>query len=157
MRKITTIISALLLGLIFLTGCSEGKIKNKQVDLNEVLNEIQAVVTMPETIDITTVEVGDFFDLDPVDFKTIIMKIAAESIVADEICLCEAIDEEAAARLKTGFEAHIESQKKSFKNYIPAEYAKLENIKVQQSENYIYYVIASNQTEADSILTKYFG
>jgi hypothetical protein len=157
MKFIAKILCVLLIpSMLFITSACEKK-QPAAVDLDAVYAEIESTVTLPEFIAIEEKELTDFFGLDPADFKKIIIRIGAESILADEIVICEAKDEEATARIKKGLEEHLQNQINSFKTYIPAEYDKLKDVTVNIKGNYIYYAVSSSAETINGIFNKYFG
>ncbi|MDF2686189.1 MAG: hypothetical protein K0S55_1370, partial [Clostridia bacterium] len=51
----------------------------------------------------------------------------------------------------------LKNQINAFKTYIPAEYDKLKDVKVNIKGNYIYYAVSSSAETINGIFNKYFG
>lgn len=154
MKKIVT---ALILGaalILAMTAC--GGNEAKEVNVSDVYADISAAVQLSEFITLTESDISDYIFADPADFKQMLVKISAEAISADQIVCCEAIDEAAADRLEAAFTAYLDSVKKSFEGYLPAEYEKMKDVQVQRSGNFVYYAVADDLGAIEDVFNKYF-
>lgn len=154
MKKITCAILAIISLLCCFTACGDNT--PKEVNVSSVYNEIESAITVPDFIELTESDITDYVAVDTADLKQMIVKISAEAISADQIVICEAIDEEAARRVESAFTAYLNSVKSSFENYLPSEYAKMEDTQVQRNGNYIYYAVSSEADAIEDIFDKYF-
>ena len=155
MKKILCTVLALTALLCCFSSC-DGNDGPKEVNVNDVYNEVAAAITVPDFIELTETDIVDYVAVNTADLKQIKVQISAEAISADQIVICEAVDAAAADRVKAAFTAYLNSVKNSFKNYLPSEFAKMENIEVQKSGNYIYYAVTSELDKVNSIFDKYF-
>lgn len=155
MKKIFCTVLALTALLGCLSACT-GNDTPKEVNVNDVYNEVAAAITVPDFIELTETDIVDYVAIDIADLKQMKVQISAEAISADQIVICEAVDAEAAARVEAAFSAYLDSVKNSFENYLPSEYAKMKDIQVQKSGNYIYYAVTSELDKVNSIFDKYF-
>ena len=71
---------------------------------------------------------------------------------AEEIAAFEANDEETAKAVEALLNARIETQKASFKNYVPEELKRLENAFVIRKGNCIYLSVSADPDKAKSII-----
>ncbi len=155
MKKITCAILAIISILCCFTACG-GDNTPKEVDVNAVYNEVAAAVTIPDFIELTENDIVDYVAVDTADLKQMKVQISAEAISADQIVICEAVDAAAASRVASAFTAYLDSVKGQFKNYLPSEYAKMEDTEVQTSGNYVYYAVSSEADTIYDIFDKYF-
>ena len=153
-KKLCTILALTSL-LICFTSCA-GDEAPKNVNVNDVYNEVAASITVPDFIELTETDIVDYVAVNIADLKQMKVQISAEAISADQIVICEAVDAEAATRVEEAFSTYLNSVKNSFENYLPSEYAKMKDIQVQKSGNYIYYAVTSELDTVNSIFDKYF-
>lgn len=137
------------------TSCA-GNPEPKEVNVNDVYNEVSAAITVPDFIELTESDIVDYVAVDLADLKQMKVQISAEAISADQIVLCEAVDADAASRVEAAFSAYLNSVKNSFENYLPSEFAKMKNIEVQRSGNYVYYAVTAEIEKVNDIFDKYF-
>ena len=71
---------------------------------------------------------------------------------AEEIAAFEAADEDTAKAVETLLNARIETQKASFKNYVPEELKRLDNAFVVRKGNYVYFSVSADPDKAKSII-----
>ena len=154
MKKILVYILAAITIICCFTSCSDNT--PKEVDATAIYTEIENSVTIPDFIELTSSDIADYIAVDPADFKQMIVKISAEAISADQIVICEGVDSAAADRIEDAFKTYLNSVKKSFENYLPSEFAKMEDIEVSRSGNYVYYAVSSESATIDAIFNKYF-
>lgn len=74
---------------------------------------------------------------------------------AEEIFVAQCVSEEAAATVKAGAEARIQSQIASYENYVPAEVPKLEAAVLQTAGVYVIFVVSADAQAAQSIVDSY--
>ena len=137
------------------TSCA-GSTEPKEVNVNDVYNEVAAAISVPDFIELTESDIVDYVAVNVADLKQMKVQISAEAISADQIVLCEAVDAEAASRVEAAFSAYLNSVKNSFENYLPSEFAKMKNIEVQRSGNYVYYAVTAEIEKVNDIFDKYF-
>ena len=154
MKKTTCALLVLMAIICSFTAC--GNDTEKEVDVLTVYNEVAAAVTVPDFIELTESDIADYVAVDMADLKQMKVQISAEAISADQIVICEAVDADAASRVEAAFTAYIDSVKNSFKNYLPSEYAKMEDTEVQRSGNYVYYAVSAESDTIEAIFDKYF-
>lgn len=105
--------------------------------------------------------------LTPVDEKmaSILYQTAAADVVtqqlyvstgatAEEIAVFEAVDVEAAERIKTAVLQRAAEQESSFRDYLPAEVPKLQNSYVHLAGRYVFFCISNHNDEAEAVVTQ---
>lgn len=78
--------------------------------------------------------------------------ISSSGGTAEEIAAFEANDEETAKAVETLLNARIETQKASFKNYVPEELKRLDNAFVVRKGNNVYLSVSAEPDKAKSII-----
>ncbi|MGP1403308.1 MAG: DUF4358 domain-containing protein [Catonella sp.] len=78
--------------------------------------------------------------------------VSSSGGTAEEIAAFEAADEDTAKAVETLLNARIETQKASFKNYVPEELKRLDNAFVVRKGNYVYLSVSADPDKAKSII-----
>jgi hypothetical protein len=78
--------------------------------------------------------------------------VSASGGTPEEIDCFEAVDENAAAEIKTALETRIENQKKTFTDYNPEQATKLESPVLKVSGNCVYLCISGDNSKAEEII-----
>lgn len=76
---------------------------------------------------------------------------------AEEIFVAQCASEEAAAAVKAGAEARIQSQIASYENYVPAEVPKLNSAVLETAGEYVIFVVSADADAAQAIVNEYLG
>lgn len=71
---------------------------------------------------------------------------------AEEIAVFKAADEKAADEIKAGLEARAESQKTSFKDYVPAEVDRLDKAVIVENGVYVVFSVSGDPDGAKKII-----
>jgi len=95
------------------------------------------------------------YGISEADVKQFAMYINETGIIADEIIIIEAVDDEASKRVCDLITNWYISKGAQMKDYLPEEYKKIEKSSVKSSGNYVYMVIADNNSEIEKIIEKY--
>jgi len=73
-----------------------------------------------------------------------------ESLMADEIVLIEAMDAQAAGRVKEKLEGRYQSKLNETRDYLPDEFAKIENSKVSVNGNFVAMIVLGEAEAAQA-------
>ena len=149
MKHLKTI-ALLLLALAALfcfAACGE---EEKEVKpLNELLKDIQSAATLPEMMDMDGNDLMDFLGLPASAYTESIAEIPMVSISGDMLFVFRAADKAGLDKIKTGLENYRTQKLNEFRDYIPAEAAKIEQSAVETSGDYVWLVVSEN---SDAIL-----
>ena len=85
-------------------------------------------------------------------YKKAVCYVDASGASAHEIDCFEANDENAAKEIETALKARIESQKKAFESYVPAEMDKLNNPVLVVDGSYVFMCLSNNNDKAKEII-----
>mgnify|MGYP001338972492 CR=1 FL=1 len=150
MKKIVLAVAALLMVFV-LAACDETL---KEADLNTVMADIEKNVTLPEMMNLTADNLSDY-GIDASDAKQFVFSIDKSGIKADEVAMLEAKDADAAARIKEKLEAHLTERANQFNNYLPEEYAIVEQCSVETYGNYVTMFVSSDASKMIEIFESY--
>ena len=114
--------------------------------LNEIKYDDKLAEPEAETIDII------YPGLPQDKIKAMKIYVSSSGGTAEEIAAFEANDEEAAKEIETKLNERVETQKASFKNYVPEELKRLENAFVIRKGNYVYLSVSADPDKAKSII-----
>jgi len=114
--------------------------------LNEIKYDDKLAEPEAETIDIL------YPGLPQDKIKAMKIYVSSSGGTAEEIAAFEANDEEAAKEIETKLNERVETQKASFKNYVPEELKRLENALVIRKGNYVYLSVSGDPDKAKSII-----
>ena len=85
-------------------------------------------------------------------YKEAVCYVDASGASAHEIDCFEAKDESTAKEIETALKARIDTQKKNFENYVPAEMDKLNNPVLVVDGNYVFMCLSNNNDKAKEII-----
>ena len=100
--------------------------------------------------------VPDYFEgLDPDFIEDFSYVICASGAYPDEIAVMKFMSEANAQDAVSAVQSRLEEQKSTYKDYTPDEYYKIENAVVKQSGVWIYYLVTSDNENAEKIVNNY--
>ncbi len=146
MKKILCCV--LMASFILLCACSQQP-QAKEVDLSTLMGSLAADYGFSEgMLDLTQDDLMELYGVDAADVKQFAAKIRLESIQADEVILIEAVDAQAAKRVKEKIDSRYQTKLNETRGYLPAEFEKIEKCKVDVYGNFISMIVLENASEA---------
>lgn len=138
MKKLLILILTLMLS-VTMFGCG----KAKEVNLTETYAQMTAGIDIPEMTTVSTEDaLMSYYGINSADVKQCVAYICSTGIDADEIVLIEAVDENAADRIKISLDNRYSSQLARYKDYLPDQAAVIEACEVTQKGNYVSMIIS---------------
>ena len=150
MKKTVLAVAALLI-VCALAACNQTV---KQVDLDTVMSDIENSVSLPEMMELNADNLSEY-GMDASDAKQFVFRIDKSGIKADEVAMFEANDADGAARIKEKLEAHLAQRANEFNNYLPEEYAVVQQSSVETYGNYVTMFVSPDASEMTSIFESY--
>lgn len=144
MKKITAIVSALVLSIMCLAGCG-----GSEIDMTAAANSLLTGVTFAEELQPTSENIAlKRLGINEADVESCIA-YASTNAVVDEFAVVKATNPEG---VESSIRSHIDSQIQTYQSYAPDEVAKLNSAIVQVSGDYVIYVVSSDNTAAQSVV-----
>ena len=152
MKRILAIVVAAVLALTALTACGGAK----NVDLKSLLADINNTHGLGG---LTTVENTDnlkrYYMIPSEDVKQFAAEFTkAASDGYTEVVMVEAVDGDAAGRVKTQLETRLRSQLSDAKSYNAEQVSMIEACTVKEKGNYVWLVISDKQADINTYIEK---
>ncbi|SFL94806.1 Lysophospholipase L1 [Salibacterium qingdaonense] len=130
-----------------LTGCSS---KEEMMDLSavEVGEKIKQDVNLDEMQEEDIEQLQNLYDIRAEEVESFILNLASTNVQADEVAVIKAKDAENVADMKEKIANRVQDKAKSFQDYLPAEYALIENYVLKTKGNFVFLAISE---EVDQI------
>ncbi len=100
---------------------------------------------------------NNFDGLDVSTVKDYSYYVCASGAYPDEVAVFRFSSEDAAGSAVPAVSDRLEYQKKTYKDYTPDEYYKLEGAIIGQSGEWLYYIVTSDNSKAESIVKGFIG
>ena len=152
MKKITAVILVLLFVVAAVSGCGSS---SKNVDLNALMDKINTDhnISGLKVVEDTS-KLKRYFEIEESDVKQFAAEYASDASVYQAVILVEAVDADAASRIATSLDNHLDSQISEAKSYSPESEEMLSKCKVSQNGNFVCLIIGDDaesiQKEVDS-------
>lgn len=124
----------------------------------DVTSAVLAEIPINSAFEKKPESLADYFDgLDTDKLSDSSYYMCASGAYPDEIAVFRFGSSDDAAGAVAAVEDRLEYQKKTYKDYTPEEYYKLENAVITQSGEWVYYLVTSDNDKADSIVKGFIG
>lgn len=152
MKKILSIVLLIVLALT-LTACGGKKETAANVDLASVMSKFTVT---GEMMALETADLASFYSIAAEDVKQCAATISTTGIDCEEIVLIEAVNADAAARVKSALDARYQAKLNETENYLPDEYAIIKTCSVASNGNYVSMIVAENAADLVKIYNESF-
>ena len=124
----------------------------------EITAAVLAEVPINSSFEKKAESLPDYFDgLDTAKLTDSSYYICASGAYPDELAVFRFSSADDAAAAVSAVNDRLEYQKKTYKDYTPEEYYKLEGAVVEQSGDWIYYIVTSDNEKAKGIIKGFLG
>ena len=100
---------------------------------------------------------NNFDGIDVSKIKEFSYYVCASGAYPDEIAVFRFDSSDSAASAVAAVSDRLEYQKKTYKDYTPDEYYKLEGAIIAQSGEWLYYIVTSDNSKAETIVKGFIG
>ena len=100
---------------------------------------------------------NNFDGIDMTSIKEFSYYVCASGAYPDEIAVFRFSSGDAAGTAASAVSGRLEYQKKTYKDYTPDEYYKLEGAVIGQSGEWLYYIVTSDNSKAEDIIKGFLG
>ena len=151
MKRIMIVLTATVLVLALLTACGA-----KSVDLKKVMQDINSNYGLANlTVVEDTDNLNRYYRIPAEDVKQFAAELTkSASDGYTEVVLIEAVNADAAGRVKTQLESRLRSQLSDAKSYNASQVSMIEACSVKESGNFVWLVIGEKQAEINAELEK---
>lgn len=127
---------------------SEADVKSASERVAELAGQIE----LPSMAEVTADNLSTFLGIDSEKVSEFSAQICASGAMPDEFGVFVAVDEDAAADIKSTLESRIEKQRDTYKDYTPDEMYKFDDCFAEQDGNCVFYAICADNKLAADIL-----
>ncbi|MGN0588459.1 MAG: DUF4358 domain-containing protein [Ruminiclostridium sp.] len=139
------------------TEATEAAVK-KEFKASEVTAAILDEIAIASAFEKSVDSFNDFFtDLDTESLTDSSYYICASGAFPDEIAVFKFKDAEAAKAAEPTVKERLESQKATYETYTPDEFYKLEGAVLEVKDEYLYYLVTSDNDRAKEIVKSFIG
>lgn len=147
MKKILSVIISVFICTLVLAGCG-----GTNFDADSAVKQLMSAGIFDETLtEVSSSVTQKRLSLSEEDIESC-TSYAGTKAVVDEIVLVKVSSSDAAERVKTALDRHIETQKKSYSSYRPDEVPKLDSAVIVSEGGYVILVVSKDSGKAQSIV-----
>lgn len=159
MKKIISLILVGIMMTTMLVACGNDESQGNddvslEVDVDKVADEILTVMNFEDDMIVFDNKKLEYYysSIDLSDLVKYKVYYASSSAKAEEIAVFEAIDEDAASRIKAAAEERNSDLLFGFEDYEPEEYSVAENAYIAVKGKYIFYIVGKNVDQGKKIV-----
>ena len=147
-------VSILLLVALVLTLAACGGKKEAAPAAAVNLSDVLAKFSLgEEMMALSESDLLDLYGINAADVKQFAGAVNTSGIKCDEIVLIEAVDADAASRVKTALDTRYQAKLNEMENYLPDEYAIVKECQVTSSGNFVAMIVGPTAAELTKIYT----
>ena len=161
--KKSTIIIAAILSCTMLAGCGNSTSSDSSVSASdnsaaeektpaEKTSELLGAVEFPSMVEVPSDDLSVRYGIDADKVSSFSAYVCGSGAMPDEFGVFEAVDETAAADIKTALESRIEKQKETYTDYTPDEMYKFDGFLLKQNGTAVVYAVCADNVAAEGIL-----
>lgn len=149
MKKIIAVVLMMVIAAMCLTACGSKPAPAKEADLNAVMASFNLGEDM---MSLDADDLLDAYGIKSVDVKQF-AAMTSTGLECDEIVLIEAVDADAAGRIKTALETRYQAKVDQTVNYQPDQYAIIKECSVTTNGNYVAMIVSANASDLTKTYT----
>ena len=152
MKKIIAFVFILLFAL---TACG-AQPKTADAPLTEILDEILTETGITGQIPVDVTNLTALYGISGDDIAESACCITMNGIFPDEILMIKAVDDAAAARIKTSLETRLAEVMNQSKSYDPASYAVAQKCRITENGLYISLFVSAKHEQMNELYGTHF-
>jgi hypothetical protein len=149
-KKLLVILLAAAMLLCIPVGCQNAP---KSIDGEALYQQMNALGLFPDMAHRSPDMVYDYYGIDPAQCKQLVNYASADGLIADEFLLAETNDEAYAEETEALLREQIAHQAETYRDYLPQEYPKLANARIERNGCYVLVIIADDTAPLYKIYT----
>ena len=148
-KKLLIVLVTAVMLLSVSIGCKKAP---ASIDGEALYQQMKALGQFPDMARRGDMDVYDYYGIDPAQCKQIVNYAAADGLMADEFLLAETNDPAYAEEVEAVLKEMIAYQAETYRVYMPKEYPKLSNARIERSGCYVLVIVAE---DADALYRVY--
>lgn len=141
MTKRLLIVFAATILLLASVGCKKAP---ASIDGETLFQQMNALGQFPEMVRRGANDVYDYYGIDPAQCKQLVNYAAADGLMTDEFLLAETNDLAYAEEVEGLLKDMIAYQAETYRVYMPKEYPKISNARIERNGCYVLVIIAED-------------
>lgn len=147
MKKLFTILTAVILTVLLCTACSGAK----SVDLKALMDDINSTYGLSDLKQIEDADgLNRYYQIEADAVKQFAAELTTAASNYNEVILIEAADQNAAQTIKKQLEMRLRSQLSNAKSYDAEQVSMIEGCTVQENGNYLTLVVGDKHEEIEA-------
>lgn len=148
----------LLMVLLVFCGCSRGEAEEKDVPLSDISAKLMSDLTWVDgpLYQINETAISANYSFGELNLEGCEAYLAATNVTAEEIVVLKLTDKKDLSDVEAVLQKRVESQKKQFENYVPAEVYKLENAVIASHGRYVALIVCDEFDKAGGVFESCF-
>ncbi len=142
MKKVISIVSALVLCLAVFAGCGA-----KEVKLSEVMNKLNSEFSLSLKALESADDLNKYYSINTADVKQFAAEIDPNNNAPVEIVLVEATNADAAGKIETALTNRYKSIYSQYSSYTPEKLSMVKDCKVTKDGNFVTMIVADKAPE----------
>ena len=150
MKALKTVLFLSLIACMLCAFAACGGSTQEVKPISEIYADITTAVTLPELLELDAAETFTYVGIPTDAYTEGVALIPADAVLGDMLFIYKAADKDALSTIQTKLANFREQKLNEMKNYIPAEYEKINASEIKVSGDYVWLVVSDN---AATILT----
>ena len=147
-RILVVLIAAML--LLMGAGCKKAP---AVIDGEALYQQMKELGRFPEMARRSANDVYDYYGVDPAQCKQLVNYAAADGLMTDEFLFVETNDPAYAEETEALLRELVDYRAKTYREYMPAEYPKISNAKIERSGSYVLVLISEDVADLYRLYT----
>lgn len=134
----------------------EIKPEEKAVATKDIADKLKEGLDLPSTMALDEERAKEAYGLDTNLLSEYTIYVAMMNVKSDEIAIFKVKDSKDIAKVKESIAKRQEQLTKTWQQYLPDQYEKVQNHIIIEKGNYVMYCISDNQEKAEEIFNSFF-
>lgn len=142
-KRILVVLVATVILLLGSMGCQKAP---AVIDGEALYQQMNDLGQFPEMVRRGGNDVYDYYGIDPAQCKQLVNYAAADGLMTDEFLFVETNETAYAEEVEGLLKEQIAYRAKTYREYMPAEYPKISNARIERNGNYVLVIVAEDTT-----------
>lgn len=148
-------VAAAVAALMLFVGCDTSDKKELVLDISSAAESILSGIEFDDSLELLEGD-GAVYRYG-IDDTVEVVAYAGGGYTAEEVAVFDAGTDSAAEELESKLEKYVDSQITSYRSYVPAEVARLENAVVTSEGKYVILCVSADKDKAEDVIDTVLG